>query len=72
MTGGFPAPAPIAFLPDDSMAFTTPGPPVQTSILTSGLFTITSAVCMVGFATEQTKFAGPPQAIDARLTKSTA
>ena len=33
-TGGFPAPAPIAFLPLDNTDLTTPGPPVATNNLT--------------------------------------
>ena len=41
-TGGFPAPAPIAFLPLDITVFTTPGPPVATTILILGFAIIFS------------------------------
>ena len=62
----------MAFLPEESTALTTPGPPVQTSSLMAGWVCMTLAVSMVGLATEQTRISGPPAALEARLTRSTA
>ena len=72
MTGGFPAPAPMAFFPEDSTLLTTPGPPVQTSRRMAGCLYIRSAVSSVGLITEATRTRGPPTAAQARLTRSTA
>ena len=72
ITGGLPAPAPIAFFPDERSIFTTPGPPVATSIFTDGWFTIIFDVSIVGLATVTTTFSGPPAANTARFTRSTA
>ena len=72
ITGGFPAPAPIAFLPDDKRALTTPGPPVATSIRTIGDAIISFELSLVGFLTETTRFSGPPASWIALFTKSTA
>ena len=71
-TGGLPAPAPIAFLPEERSILTTPGPPVATSILTDGSFTILFDVSIVGLATVATIFSGPPAARTALFTRSTA
>ena len=72
ITGGLPAPAPIAFFPLESTLFTTPGPPVQTRSLTAGCLYIISAVSSVGFTTDATSTSGPPTALLARLIRSTA
>lgn len=70
--GGLPAPAPIAFLPDESTARTTPGPPVQQIMRTLGDFIMMSEVSIVGFLTATARFSGAPTERAARLTRSTA
>ena len=66
-TGGLPAPAPIAFLPELSTVFTMPGPPVATSILTSGCDIIALVFSMDGSATVTTRLSGAPTAWSAWL-----
>ena len=62
----------IAFLPEESTAFTTPGPPVQTRRRISLCAYIMEADSIVGFSVEATRISGPPAALEARLTRSTA
>ena len=62
----------MAFFPEDKRALTTPGPPVATSILTDGADIISFVESIVGFATETTRFSGPPASSIARFTISTA
>ena len=62
MTGGLPAPAPIAFFPEESTALTTPGPPVQTRRRIFGCVCMILALSSVGLTMEQTRTFGPPAA----------
>ena len=71
-TGGFPAPAPIAFLPLDITVFTTPGPPVATTILILGFAIIFSVFSILGSAIVTTKLSGPPAFFIASFISSTA
>ena len=59
-TGGFPAPAPIAFFPDDKTVFTINGPPVATSNLTLGLLIIRLVFSIEGSFTIVIIFLGAP------------
>ena len=66
-TGGFPAPAPIAFLPLERAVLTTPGPPVATIIRIIGWFNIMFVFSIEGASTVVTRFAGAPASASALL-----
>ena len=70
--GGFPAPAPIPLLPDESTAVTTPGPPVATISWISGCFINILLLSSVGFATVHAICSGPPASAEALLIISMA
>ena len=70
--GGLPAPAPIAFLPDDITVFTMAGPPVATSMLIRGSLIRTLVLSMDGLVTVTTMFAGAPNWASLLLISSTA
>ncbi len=66
--GGLPAPAPIAFLPLDSTAFTMPGPPVATRRRTSLCCIIALVFSIDGSITVTIRFGGAPAATSAWLS----
>ena len=66
-TGGLPAPAPIALLPEERTAVTTPGPPVATNKWIDGCFIMMLLVSMVGTSTVTAMLSGPPASKEASL-----
>ena len=64
-TGGFPAPAPIAFLPDERTVFTIPGPPVATRSLIFGCFIISFVASIDGSLTIVIRLSGAPLSTNA-------
>ncbi|MNO82208.1 hypothetical protein D3C76_734720 [compost metagenome] len=64
-TGGFPAPAPIAFLPVDITFLTIAGPPVATNTRTLGWSIIALVFSIEGSLTVTIKFFGAPASSNA-------
>ena len=67
-TGGLPAPAPMAFLPELSTVVTMPGPPVATSIFTPGCAIILLVFSIDGSATVTIRLSGAPTSCSARFS----